>query len=211
MTSKSNGTFWHDTMPNETTGIQCSHDTIEEHQKCIDITKGKVKLLIGCGPTKLDGFTGVDIIPGPTVDLVASADKLPFEDNQVDTIVAEHVIEHLTFYQFNRAIAEWYRVLKVDGTLEIECPDLLAWCKLFIETNEYNRYTSHKGHWPIIAHFYGHQRGRNEAEEMSQVHKSGYTFEHLTQILTGIGYTSIIQIDPKKTCCNPVLRIRAKK
>lgn len=175
------------------------------------MTTTPVKLLLGCGPTRMEGFVGVDIIGGPTVDIISSVDTLPFKDGEVDAIVAEHVIEHLTYYQFNRAMAEWYRVLKSGGTLEIECPDLLEWCKRFVESNEYNRYVSHKGHWPIIAHFYGHQRGRNEAEELSQVHKSGYTKDHLWDILNGLGYTNIASIAPKKTCCAPVIRMKATK
>ena len=159
----------------------------------------------------MPGFIGIDIIGGPTVDIIASADKLPFKDGEVDAIVAEHVIEHLTYYQFNKAMAEWYRVLKSGGTLELECPDLLEWCKQFVAANEYGRYTSHKGHWPIIAHFYGHQRGRNEAEEMSQVHKSGYTEDHLVEVLLGLGYDQISAVPAKKTCCAPVIRIRAVK
>ena len=172
-----------------------------------------LKLNLGCGPNRIEGYIGVDIIPGPTVDIVASIDKLPYKDEEVDAIIAEHVIEHLTYYQFNRAMAEWHRVLKKGGTLEIECPDLLEWCKLFVASNEYGRYTSHKGHWPIIAHFYGHQRGRNEAEEMSQVHKSGYTYEHLYDVLCGVGYDceSFEHVAPKKACCMPVIRFRTKK
>ncbi len=171
-----------------------------------------VRLDIGCGGQTEHGWIGVDLIDGPNVDITAPADKLPFKDESVDAIKAEHLIEHLTFYQFNRAMAEWYRVLKPGGIVEIECPDLLGLCQQFVEANEYGRYTTYKGHWPIIAHFYGHQRGKDEAEEMSQVHKSGYTPEHLTEVLHGLGYTSIEQLAPQKaTPHSPVLRIRAIK
>ena len=46
---------------------------------------------------------------------------------------------------------------------------------------------------------------------MSQVHKSGYTTEHLSEVLTGIGYYNITNEKPKKTCCMPVIRLKATK
>lgn len=175
-----------------------------------------LRLNIGCGPHRIEGYTGVDLLPGPAVDIVAPADKLPFKDEEVDEILAEHLIEHLTYFQFNKAMAEWYRVLKPDGLLTIECPDLLGLCKQFADdsTNEYDRYITYKGYWPIIAHLYGHQRGKNEAEEMSQVHKSGYTREHLQDVLNGLGYdceTFEDEKPQKATPHSPVLRISARK
>lgn len=173
-----------------------------------------IKLNIGCGPHRIEGYTGVDLLPGPAVDVVAPADKLPFKDEEVDEILAEHLIEHLTFYQFNRTMAEWYRVLKSGGLLTIECPDLLGLCKQFIEANEYGRYQTYKGQWPIIAHLFGHQRGKSEAEEMSQVHKNGFTEEHLAEILGGLGYDleTAMSLKPEKaTPHSPVLRISIRK
>jgi predicted SAM-dependent methyltransferase len=187
-------------------------DSIEQHRRYHMNDVKLLKLNIGSGPFKMEGYTNVDLLPGPNVDVVASADKLPFKDGEVDEILAEHLIEHLTFFQFNKAMAEWHRVLRPGGTLVIECPDLLGLCQQFVEANEYGRYNTFKGYWPIIAHFYGHQRGKNEAEEMSQVHKSGYTSEHLIEVLEGIGYEEFERETPKKaTPHSPVLRLRATK
>jgi predicted SAM-dependent methyltransferase len=171
------------------------------------------KLNIGCGYNQeIPGWVGIDLIDGPGVDICAPADELPFVDSTVQEIMAEHLIEHLTFYEFNRTMAEWYRVLKPGGKLTIECPDLLGLCRQFIESNEYSQYTSYKGQWPLIAHLYGHQRGKNEAEIFSQVHKSGYTKIHLTNILLGLGYGNIISVEPRKaTPHSPVLRLEAIK
>lgn len=172
-----------------------------------------VKLNIGCGPEAIDGYIGCDLLPGPYVDKVCSADKLPFDDESVDEILAEHLIEHLTFYDFNKTMYEWTRVLKPGGVLILEFPDLLGLCKQFIEANEYQRYQTYKGQWPIIAHFYGHQRGKTRAEEISQVHKSGYTYEYIKDVLIGLGfYGDIPQLTPMKaTPYSPVIRIWAQK
>jgi len=171
----------------------------------------KLKLNIGCGPHPLPGYQNIDLYHS-AADVKAPADKLPYKDNSVIEILAEHLIEHLTFYEFNKAMAEWHRVLKSGGVLTLECPDLLGLCKQFVNGNEYQRYTTHNGQWPLIAHFYGHQRGGNAGEILGQVHKSGYTEEHLRFVLEGLGYTDIQFVPPHKaTPGSPVLRVTCKK
>lgn len=153
-----------------------------------------IKLNVGSGPFKKEGFTNVDLLPGPNIDIVASADRLPFEDNSIGEILAEHLIEHLTNFQFNRTMAEWYRVLEPKGRLTIECPDLLGLCKQFVEANEYRRYQTSGDYWPIINQIYGHQLGSTEEIQLSQVHKNGFTEDRLKYILEGVGYEDIFRI-----------------
>lgn len=160
----------------------------------------------------MEGWVNCDLIATPAVDVVCPADNLPFADDEADEILSEHMIEHLTYYQFNRTMAEWYRVLKPGGVLTIECPDLLAVCKLFVESTEYGRYQSSLGYWPVICQIYGHQRGRSEEEEMSQVHKSGYTPARLREILTGIGYGDFEDLPALRNAPGaPAMRLRGIK
>jgi predicted SAM-dependent methyltransferase len=166
------------------------------------------KINIGCRSSRIEGFENCDIVDGPEVDYVCSADGLPFEDCSIDEILSEHMIEHLTFEEFNRAINEWCRVLKPGGILTIECPDLLGVCKAFVEQNHFGQYSSSKGYWPLIAHIYGHQRGSSPEEKMSQVHKSGYTEEHLRYVLKGVGFFDITSQSPlRNNPDSPTLRI----
>ena len=51
------------------------------------------KLEIGPSPTRMPGFTTVDIDPCKNPDyLVDASDKLPFEDEQFEFIYASHII-----------------------------------------------------------------------------------------------------------------------
>jgi len=53
---------------------------------------------IGCGQSKMPGAIGIDIIPGPGVDIVHDLNKLPWplEADRFETIICSHVLEHLT-------------------------------------------------------------------------------------------------------------------
>jgi ubiquinone/menaquinone biosynthesis C-methylase UbiE len=80
-----------------------------------------LKLDIGCGPNKAEGFVGLDVIAFPGVDHVCNvgADRWPFEDNSVSEARAIHFLEHLTnlegkcerIHFFN----ELYRVLRPEA------------------------------------------------------------------------------------------------
>lgn len=57
----------------------------------------KRELYIGCGEENTNGAIGVDILPGPSVDVVGDLSKAPypFKDNTFDVVHCNHVIEHL--------------------------------------------------------------------------------------------------------------------
>lgn len=60
----------------------------------------------------------VDIFRYPAVDVVASADRLPFADNSFDAVVSQAVFEHLQYPEW--AAAEIRRVLKVGGIAKVD-------------------------------------------------------------------------------------------
>jgi len=107
---------------------------IEEDQILKPICKGK-GLDIGCGQKKVvESAIGVDLIAkgkkGTTgsqvdklseADIQANADNLPFEDEEMDYIVASHLLEHTL--DTMKTLKEWYRVLKKKGKLGIIVPN----------------------------------------------------------------------------------------
>lgn len=83
-----------------------------------------VKIDIGCGTKKKEGFIGVDVIAFEGVDVVMDAgkDKWPWEDNSVDEVHCNHFVEHLTAAQRIHFVNELHRVLKPKGTCLIITP-----------------------------------------------------------------------------------------
>jgi SAM-dependent methyltransferase len=81
-----------------------------------------LRLDLGCGDRKRDGFVGVDVWAGPDVDVVCDLERYPWpwEDDSVDEIFCSHYAEHVR--EFSPFMDEVYRVLKVGATATIVGP-----------------------------------------------------------------------------------------
>lgn len=81
----------------------------------------EVRLDLGCGLRKKEGYIGIDITQLPGVDIVYNIENgLPFEDNSVDGIYSNFLFEHLpnTIFLFK----ELYRVCKNGSIIEFLVP-----------------------------------------------------------------------------------------
>ena len=65
-------------------------------------------------------YVGLDMRPGPGVDLVADAQALPHADASLGTVIAMNTLEHVP--RFWRALDEIRRVLRPGGALLLSCP-----------------------------------------------------------------------------------------
>ena len=86
-----------------------------------------MKLDLGCGGKKREGFHGVDQYAMEGVDTVLDigAATWPWEDNSVDEAVSSHFVEHLTANQRCWFYNELCRVLKPGAKATIIVPH---WC-----------------------------------------------------------------------------------
>jgi predicted SAM-dependent methyltransferase len=78
---------------------------------------GALRINVGAGSVRLDGWTGVDRLSGQ------EAYPLPFPDSSAEQIRASHILEHFSFAEVPKVLADWRRVLKPGGTLEVAVPD----------------------------------------------------------------------------------------
>lgn len=92
--------------------------------------KPKVKVDLGCGQTKREGFTGLDIADVEGVDIVHDLETFPwpFEDNSVDELHSSHYVEHTRMHLPDGRdglvafMDEAHRILKPGGTFQIFHP-----------------------------------------------------------------------------------------
>lgn len=85
-----------------------------------------MKLNIGCGPHKKEGYINIDQFASFSPDMVMNLESFPwpFETSSVEEIYASHVLEHLgaTTDVFFCLIKEIYRVMTPGGLLRITVP-----------------------------------------------------------------------------------------
>lgn len=111
--------------------------------KQVEETKPMLKLDLGCGKNKREGFLGVDSIAFEPVDRLADlgaerwqlasyaldddgsvmrGDGIELEDGSVDEAHCSHFIEHLTWPQRVNFFNELYRVMKVGAQCQLILP-----------------------------------------------------------------------------------------
>jgi len=119
------------------------------------------KLNLGCGMKHLDGFINIDVSEESKADLFLDLerDKLPFEDNTVDHILAKDFLEHITNLGF--LMNECWRVLHPEGIFEIIVPNVLVNPSFAFSdpthvrffTSETFKYFTNRYHWFKIYRF----------------------------------------------------------
>lgn len=82
-----------------------------------------LRIDIGAGKTKLDGWEGIDAIDFGQKHVHDVRKGLPFADNSVDEARSSHFVEHLTWEERVGFFNELYRVLKPKATAIIITPD----------------------------------------------------------------------------------------
>ena len=83
-----------------------------------------VKLHLGSGTKKLDGWVNIDSVKSCRPDVIYDlTDPLPYEDQSVDEILAEDLLEHFDKYLRYVVFYEWVRVLKIGGTITLQVPN----------------------------------------------------------------------------------------
>jgi hypothetical protein len=125
-----------------------------------------MKLNIGAGGVPLAGYTPVDRKFG------SEAYPLAYPDESVDEVRASHVLEHFSWHEVPKVLADWHRVLKPGGTIKVAVPNM-RW----IADNINDRMA--------LAYTMGGQTDAND------YHKSAFTPESLTAALEAAGFDGV--------------------
>lgn len=108
------------------------------------VAETPLKLDLGCGPHKREGFTGVDHTAFPGVDIVHDFnDPWPWGDNSVEEAHCSHCIEHFDAMERVHFLNELYRVLKPGAKCTVIAPHWSS-CRAYGDP-------THK--WPPVSEF----------------------------------------------------------
>ena len=103
-----------------------------------------MKLHLGCGDRILKGWTNIDILPWNSQVFEGDVTIFTFDDNSIDEIYASHVLDHLSRNEeLDRALSEWYRVLKPGGVLRVAVSDFERVVSMYIEGLDLERLWGH--------------------------------------------------------------------
>lgn len=109
------------------------------------VPQTEVKLDLGCGPNKREGFIGCDIIKFPGVDVVANLrEQWPWEDNSISEVHCAHCLEHFTASERVHFVNELYRVLKPGAKATVIVPHWSS-CRAYGDPTH---------QWPPVSEFF---------------------------------------------------------
>lgn len=98
-------------------------NSLKELHKSVD-----VGLHLGAGSSKIEGLLNCDQFDPNADEKIDAVSLRGFENDSVDLIEHHHMLEHLSFEQCEKALTEWFRVLKSGGYLVITFPDITRVC-----------------------------------------------------------------------------------
>ena len=115
--------------------------------------KQPIKLDVGCGKAKKEGFIGIDSRDFEGVDHVLDVGSraLPYEDGTVSEIHTSHFVEHLNASERIHFINEAYRVLENGGKLTVITPHWSS-CRAYGDLTH---------QWPPVSEFWFYYLDKN--------------------------------------------------
>lgn len=143
-----------------------------------------LKLNIGAGHRRIEGYVGVDAVQRPGTDIIATANAIPLEDGCCDEIMAIHLFEHLYRWECDQVLVEWKRLLAPRGLLVLELPDLIKCCENIL-TDRINgaKHSDQLGLWGLY--------GDNRLEDPFMCHRWAWSPKSLGNLLKQHGFVDI--------------------
>jgi predicted SAM-dependent methyltransferase len=148
-------------------------------------------LNIGCGDNHKKEFINIDYNWRPGINLCWNINySLPIKPDSMEGVFSEHCMEHLSYDEAQRALSDFFRVLKPGGVVRISVPD----AELYLETYHkqkhgeeaqfpYERFAAERSLDTPMMHVNGTFRFHG--------HQYAYDFETMAKQLQTAGFESI--------------------
>jgi hypothetical protein len=137
-----------------------------------------MKLHLGCGNDLREGYVNCDISKEVNPDKIVNLEKtpLPFKDNSVSEVVANHVFEHIR--NFTELVHDLHRVCKKNAVIKIKVPFYSSW-------GQWNDPTHVRAFSPFTFGYF------NKGNYSHEVNAKGNMFDiRKTKINFGVGSSS---------------------
>lgn len=159
------------------------------------------RLNVCCGERILDGYVNIDVVApetGPGPDIVCNALAVPLPDGCASEIMCIHGFEHFYRWEADKLLAEWKRLLQIDGVLVLELPNLIKCCENVINGRAFGsgKHPDQAGMWGL----YGDPR----LESPFMCHRWGWTPQTLRVVLEQHGFRAI---EEQPTVFHPAGRV----
>ena len=162
------------------------------------------RLEIGSGDEPQDGYEHLDSRPDlPHVEHVCDIRKrLPFPDGHWDELLSRSCLEHVSWREAPAVLAEWARVLKPGGSLDLWVPDLSYLCRRYLAGRPDEALdpalradatrllgADDVSTWALLKLFGGQEYPEN-------LHGGAFDFDMLARLLNRAGFTAIERREP---------------
>ena len=144
----------------------------------------------------MNGWLNCDL-HNTDVDVDLGSGKLPFQSDQFDAALSQHVIEHLWIHrELKPLLNELGRVLKKDGELWLACPDIKKICDSYAAAKCGDLVAARQVRWPSYSlQGLPSSQFMNDIFHQSGQHKNLFDFELLQAVLVGEGFSDIEEVD----------------
>lgn len=152
----------------------------------------RLRLNLGCGDKILPDYVNIDVAAsrrGAVPDVLSDLRNLPFTPESVDEILSVHVIEHFYYWEAAPLLSYWRTLLKPEGRVIIECPNLLTAARALVADESLASNLSGKRGQHVMWPLYGDPGWQDEL----MCHRWGYTPASLIALLRECGFQNARQ------------------
>lgn len=152
--------------------------------------EGEVRLNIGGGETGVEG----EIVVDRSGEIPMEAWPLPYEDGSVDAIYSSHTLEHFPHRLVPTVLAEWWRVLKPGGKIQISVPDFTKISKLIAAGQPCRAPDGRIVNWAAVV-------GGGQTD-LNDYHLSHMDYADLATLLSRMGAIGVREFRPYRLDCS---------
>jgi hypothetical protein len=166
---------------------------------------GSRRIEVGSGQTPRPGYIHVDVDPDSrSLDLLVSGSSMPVPSGWSDELLSIHMIEHVPPPMLRATFGEWFRVLRVGGTLRLHTPNGDALAHALVESG-----AGRHDFWAIQSAIYGYGPGPDEATGPERLgdrgdHRTMFTFPILRRLLEEAGFRDVRDVSGEDPCYHSV-------